>query len=69
MKKLVLAAAAVLALGTGTAFAGGDYARSATATQSAKASGDRLAYVTSTRSQVSIYSTFRGDDYTQGGDQ
>ncbi len=72
MTKTILAAAAVLALGAGSAFAGQRdvTAASAQASQSAAAAangGQALVFPTTTDSQVWVYPRFGYAGVTQGG--
>jgi hypothetical protein len=75
MKNLLLASAAMLALGAGTAFAQTTQARPAPtsaapqATQAAPANGNGVYVTNAPRHEVWVYPAFRVPGYSQGGNQ
>ena len=68
MKNLLLAAAAVVAIGSGTAFADSDLrAQSAQVSQSGQQGQSALA--NDSHASVWIYPAFRGDAFAEGGER
>lgn len=71
MKHLVLAAAALLALGVGTAFADGNVTAQPAQTRHAAwaTAQSGQGYTSTSRASVWVYPAFGAGDSTQGGEQ
>jgi hypothetical protein len=71
MRNLMLAAAAVVAFGTGSALADGNVYAPPAQTSHATPSADHAVstFASTTREETSVYPAFRSEGYTQGGNQ